>query len=189
VLGGTLPETVLDTYEIERKHHARAMIKLAKFIGTAMTAGGELGNIIRRAVAPRLHLVPGLTDLATDSQTPPLHRSDLVARQRLRRALAGRLCPNAILDDDRRFDDVAAGRFAIVTSTEPSATQRAEIERRGAVLITARPGSELHQWLRQGGANAAIVRPDGTVLSAGRHLSKLCAVLPGFNGNFPLTTR
>src|SRR6185369_13493945 len=26
VLDGTLPETVLDTYEIERKHHARAMI-------------------------------------------------------------------------------------------------------------------------------------------------------------------
>ncbi|RZU74388.1 3-(3-hydroxy-phenyl)propionate hydroxylase [Micromonospora kangleipakensis] len=170
VLDGTLPETVLDTYEIERRHHARAMIKLAKFIGTAMTAGGEVGNLIRRAVAPRLHLVPGLTDLATDSQTPPLHRSDLVKRPRLRRTLAGRLCPNATVDGDRRFDDVAAGRFAIVTSHEPSPTQRADIERRGAVLITAEPGSELHQWLRTGGARVAIVRPDGTVLSAGRQL-------------------
>jgi 3-(3-hydroxy-phenyl)propionate hydroxylase len=139
-------------------------------------------------VAPRLHLVPGLTDLATDSQTPPLPRSDLVARPRLRRTLAGRLCPNAILDDDRRFDDVAAGRFAIVTSTEPSATQQAEIERRGAVLIAARPGSELHQWLRQGGANAAIVRPDGTVLRAGQRLSVLDTTLSGFNTKLPLTT-
>ncbi|SCG66073.1 bifunctional 3-(3-hydroxy-phenyl)propionate/3-hydroxycinnamic acid hydroxylase MhpA [Micromonospora inositola] len=170
VLDGTLPETVLDTYEIERRHHARAMIKLAKFIGTAMTAGGEVGNLIRRAVAPRLHLVPGLTDLATDSQTPPLHRSDLVIRPRLRRTLAGRLCPNATVDGDRRFDDVAAGRFAIVTSHEPSPTQRADIERRGALLITAEPGSELYQWLRTGGARVAVVRPDGTVLSAGRQL-------------------
>ncbi|WP_319461380.1 bifunctional 3-(3-hydroxy-phenyl)propionate/3-hydroxycinnamic acid hydroxylase [Micromonospora sp. RTP1Z1] len=168
VLDGTLPETVLDTYEIERKHHARAMIKLAKMIGTAMTAGGRVGDVIRRAVAPRLHLVPGLKELATDSQTPPLHRSDLVKRPRLRRTLAGRLCPNATVDGDRRFDDVAAGRFAIVTSHEPSPTQRADIERRGAVLITAKPGSELHQWLRTGGARVAIVRPDGTVLSAGR---------------------
>ncbi|MGR6319049.1 bifunctional 3-(3-hydroxy-phenyl)propionate/3-hydroxycinnamic acid hydroxylase [Micromonospora soli] len=170
VLDGTLAETVLDTYEIERRHHARAMIKLAKFIGTAMTAGGEAGNIIRRAVAPRLQLVPGLTDLATDSQTPPLRRSDLVIRPRLRRTLAGRLCPNAIIDGDRRFDDVAGGRFAIVTSHEPSATERADIERRGAALITAEPGSQLHQWLRTGGARVAVVRPDGTVLSAGRQL-------------------
>ncbi|MHA5048906.1 bifunctional 3-(3-hydroxy-phenyl)propionate/3-hydroxycinnamic acid hydroxylase MhpA [Streptomyces sp. SD15] len=178
VLGETLPETVLDTYEIERKHHARAIIKLAKLIGAAMTAGGELGNIIRRAVAPRLRHVPGLIDLATDSETPPLRRCDLVVRPRLRRTLAGRLCPNAVLDGDRRFDDVAAGRFAIVTSTEPSAEQRAEAERRGAVLITARPGSELHRWLTEGRAQSAIVRPDGTVLAASKQLSRLYKVLP-----------
>ncbi|MCP3785039.1 bifunctional 3-(3-hydroxy-phenyl)propionate/3-hydroxycinnamic acid hydroxylase [Micromonospora sp. A3M-1-15] len=170
VLDRILPEAVLDTYEIERKQHVRAMIKLAKFIGTAMTAGGELGSVIRRAVAPRLHLVPGLTDLATDSRTPPLHRSDLVVRPRLRRGLAGGLCPNAIVDGNRRLDDVAAGRFAIVTSLEPTAALRADIERRGAVLITARPGSELHRWLRAGAARAAVVRPDGTVLRADRRL-------------------
>jgi 3-(3-hydroxy-phenyl)propionate hydroxylase len=188
VLDGTLAETVLDTYQIERKHHARAMIRLAKVIGTAMTAGGRVGDVIRRAVAPRLHLVPGLKELATDSQTPPLHRSDLVKRPRLRRTLAGRLCPNAILDGERRLDDVAAGRFAIVTSTEPPATLQADIERRGAVFITARPGSELHRWLRNGRAHAAIVRPDGTVLSAGRDLSAFSTILPGFNGNLSRPT-
>ncbi|WP_189197249.1 bifunctional 3-(3-hydroxy-phenyl)propionate/3-hydroxycinnamic acid hydroxylase MhpA [Micromonospora fulviviridis] len=171
VLDGALAETVLDTYEIERRQHARAMIKLAKLIGTAMTAGGELGNVIRRAVAPRLHLVPGLTDLATDSRTPPLHRSDLVVRPRLRRGLAGGLCPNAIIDGDRRFDDLAAGRFAIVTSVEPSAAQRADIERRGVVVVVARPGSELRRWLASGAARAAVVRPDGAVLHAGRRLT------------------
>ncbi|MGC5020216.1 bifunctional 3-(3-hydroxy-phenyl)propionate/3-hydroxycinnamic acid hydroxylase [Micromonospora sp. DT47] len=188
VLDGSLPETVLGTYQIERKHHARAMIRLAKVIGTAMTAGGRVGDIIRRAVAPRLHLVPGLTDLATDSETPALRRSALVLRPRLRRALAGRLCPNAVLDGERRLDDVAAGRFVIVTSTEPPATLQADIERRGAVFITARPGSELHRWLRNGRAHAAIVRPDGTVLSAGRDLSAFSTVLPGFNGNLSRPT-
>ena len=170
VLDGTLPESVLDTYQIERRHHARAMIRLANVIGTAMTTGGKLGHLVRRAVAPHLHLVPRLKDLATDSETPPLRRSDLVLRPRLRRTLAGRLCPNAILDGDRRFDDVAAGRIAVVTSYEPSASQRADIERRGAILVTAGPGSELQRWLRRGRARAAIVRPDGTVFSAGSHL-------------------
>ncbi|MEU7895301.1 bifunctional 3-(3-hydroxy-phenyl)propionate/3-hydroxycinnamic acid hydroxylase [Nonomuraea sp. NPDC049152] len=177
VLGGTLPETVLDTYQIERKPHARTLIGLARLLGTAMTAGGELGNVIRQVVVPRLHLVPGLKQQASDSQTPALRRSDLVVRPRLRRTLAGRLCPNTILDDGRRFDDVAAGRFAIVTSTEPSTTQRAEIER-GAVLITALPGSELHGWLRKGRAHAILVRPDGTVLRTGRDLLALGASLP-----------
>ncbi|MET8312046.1 bifunctional 3-(3-hydroxy-phenyl)propionate/3-hydroxycinnamic acid hydroxylase [Micromonospora sp. NPDC005173] len=188
VLDGSLPETVLGTYQIERKHHTRAMIRLAKLIGTAMTAGGRMGDIIRRAVAPRLHLVPGLTALATDSETPALRRSALVLRPRLRRALAGRLCPNAILDGERRHDDVAAGRFAIVTSTEPPATLQTDVERCGAVLITARPGSELHRWLRDGRAHAAVVRPDGTVLSAGRDLPALVAILPGFRGKLPRPT-
>ncbi|MFY1634845.1 bifunctional 3-(3-hydroxy-phenyl)propionate/3-hydroxycinnamic acid hydroxylase [Solwaraspora sp. WMMB335] len=185
VLDGTLPETVLDTYVVERRHHARAMIKLAKIIGTAMTAGGRVGDIIRRAVAPRLHLVPGLNDLASNSQTPPLHRSDLVIRPRLRRTLAGRLCPNALIDGDRRLDDIAAGRFAIVTTTEPPATQRADIERHGMVLVAARLGSELHQWLTRSRAHTAIVRPDGTVLSAGRRLSVSRTIVPGHNRNLP----
>ena len=30
VLSGDLPESVLDTYEVERKPHARALIQLAK---------------------------------------------------------------------------------------------------------------------------------------------------------------
>ncbi|GAA3467458.1 bifunctional 3-(3-hydroxy-phenyl)propionate/3-hydroxycinnamic acid hydroxylase MhpA [Nonomuraea roseola] len=178
VLGGSLPETVLDTYQIERKPHARTMIGLARLLGTAMTAGGELGNVIRRVVAPRLHLVPGLNELTTDSRTPALRQSDLVVRPRLRRTLAGRLCPNAILDNGRRFDDVAAGRFSIVTSTEPSTMQQAEIERHGAVLIAARPGSELHRWLRNGRASAVVVRPDGTVLRTGRDPLALGASLP-----------
>jgi 3-(3-hydroxy-phenyl)propionate hydroxylase len=107
-------------------------------------------------------------------------RSDLAPRPPLRRTLAGRLCPNARLDDGRRFDDVAAGRFAVVTSTDPSAAQRAHVDQRGGVLVVTRPGSELDRWLRRGQSTAAIVRPDATVLRTGRDLSTLCAALPAF---------
>jgi 3-(3-hydroxy-phenyl)propionate hydroxylase len=181
VLTGNLPERVLDTYEVERKPHSIAMICRSKLIGTAMTAGGELGHLLRRVVAPRLHLVPGLREQILDSETPALHRSDLVVRPRLRRTLAGRLCPNAVVDGSRRLDDVAGGRFAVIASTDLSAAQRAVIYGRGAVVITARPRSELHQWLRDGRAHGAVVRPDGTVLSAGRDVSGLCDLLPRFN--------
>jgi 3-(3-hydroxy-phenyl)propionate hydroxylase len=181
VLTGSLPEYVLDTYEVERKPHCTAMIRRAKLVGTAMTAGGRLGNLLRRVIAPRLHFVPGLRRQVLDSETPALHRSDLVVRPRLRHMPAGTQCPNAVLDDGRRLDDVAAGRFAIVTSTDMSSAQRAVINGRGAVVVTARPRSELHQWLRDGRAHGAIVRPDGTVLSASRDVSSLCDLLPRFD--------
>jgi 3-(3-hydroxy-phenyl)propionate hydroxylase len=180
VLDGTLPERVLDTYQAERKPHARALIRLARLVGVAMTEGGELGNLLRRLVAPRLRLVPGVSRLVLGSETPALHAGELVVRPRLRRSLAGRLCPNALLEDGRRFDDLAGGRFAVVTTTDASADQRAEVARRGGVLVPARPGTPLHRWLRRGHATSAIVRPDGTVLRAGRDLSALCAGLPRF---------
>jgi 3-(3-hydroxy-phenyl)propionate hydroxylase len=166
VLDGTLPESALDTYEIERRPHARAMIRMAKLVGAAMTEGGNVGDAIRRVVAPRAHLVPGLAKRVMDSRTPALRRSQLVLRPRLGPSLAGTLCPNAVLGDGRRFDDVAAGRFALVTAGEPAAQRRADLERRGVVVIPVHPGHPLHRWLADSHARAALVRPDGTVMRA-----------------------
>jgi 3-(3-hydroxy-phenyl)propionate hydroxylase len=183
VLGGDLPEAVLDTYEAERKPHVTALIKRAKLMGTAMTAGGEAGAVVRRVLAPRVqHLAgSGIPVLDTATETPAVGRSDLAPRPPLRRStLAGRLCPNAPVDGHRRLDDVAAGRFVVVTATDLSAAQRAHVERRGAVVVVAAAGSVLERWLRRGRSTAAVVRPDGTVLLAGRDLAALCAALPPF---------
>ncbi|AKE92198.1 bifunctional 3-(3-hydroxy-phenyl)propionate/3-hydroxycinnamic acid hydroxylase [Rhodococcus aetherivorans] len=181
VLRGDLPESALDTYEIERKPHARALIRRAKFVGMAMTEGGELGNLIRRVALPLLHRVPGLSDKIMDNETPALRRSSLIERSRLRRSRAGRLIPNPVLDEGRRFAEVVAGRFAVVTSVSPTTEQRTAIEQRGGTVLLARPDTDLHRWLRRGRARAVIVRPDGTVLRSGNELSALCAALPRFH--------
>ena len=80
VVNGWLPERVLDTYEQERMPHARYMIRFALAMGTAMTAGGEAGNLLRRVVVPRLHLIPGMREKIVDSTTPALHGSELVLK-------------------------------------------------------------------------------------------------------------
>src|SRR4029079_19703419 len=54
VLGGTLPESVLDTYERERKLHAAAMILMTVSMGAAMTGGGRIGDLTRQVVFPRM---------------------------------------------------------------------------------------------------------------------------------------
>lgn len=179
VLRGSLPESVLDTYEAERKPHARALIKLAKLIGAAMTQGGRAGDVLRRVVAPRLHWVPGLRERLLDSETPPLSRSDLVIGSR--RSLAGRLCPNALLADGRRFDDVATGRFVLISAVLLTPEQRRQLAEKGATLIEAGPDSALRTWLATARATAAVVRPDHTVARSGRDVSALCAAVPSFS--------
>jgi 3-(3-hydroxy-phenyl)propionate hydroxylase len=180
VINGDLAPDVLDSYEQERKPHARTMIGLALGMGWAMTAGGRVGNALRRIIAPRLHLIPGMREKLVNGTTPALRRSALVIKARAPRQLAGTLCPNPLLTDGQRLDTVLGNGFALVTTTRPLAFQCALLEEHGAVVHIAAPGRELARWLRRGHATAAIIRPDRTVMCAGRNLRKLCAALPGF---------
>lgn len=180
VLAGDLPKTFLDSYEQERKTHARALIRLALNVGRSMTSGGELGNLIRRVVVPRMRHIPGLRDKVVDSRTPALRRSALVHRSRMQRHMAGKLCPNPVLADGRRLDDSLGTAFALISAAPVSAEQRARLEERCAVVHIARPGSDLANWLRRGHATAAIVRPDRTVMRSGRHIDELCDAVPRF---------
>jgi 3-(3-hydroxy-phenyl)propionate hydroxylase len=180
VVNGSLPESVLDTYEQERIPHARYMIRFALAMGTAMTAGGEVGDFLRRVVVPRLHLIPAVREKIVDSTTPALHSTALVQKSRGRRQLAGQLCPNPVLVDGKRLDEVVGTRFALITSASLNPSQRDEITRRGAVIVMAPPGTELALWLQAGRARAAVVRPDRTVLCAGGDVAEVCHALPVF---------
>ena len=180
VVSGDLPESVLDTYEVERKPHARELILLAKLIGASMTQGGRAGDLLRRAIAPRLHWIPGLRDRLLDGETPPLRRSALVDGHRPRKSLNGQLCPNAIVGDGDRYDDVTRGGFVLVTGVALSPEQRAVLADRGTEVLAVEPGSPLYTWLADGKASAALVRPDFTVLRAGRDVAQLCEAAPTF---------
>ena len=99
VLDGTLPESVLDTYEQERKLHAAAMILMAVSVGAAMTGGGRVGDLIRHVVFPRMQnlRLPGTRVSAADGVAPGLRSSELVIKSRTPGGLAGTLCPNPVL--------------------------------------------------------------------------------------------
>jgi len=180
VVNGWLPENVLDTYEQERKPHARYMIRFALAVGTAMTAGGDAGNLLRRVVVPRLHLIPGVREKIVDSTTPALHGGELVMKSPGRRQLAGRLCPNPVLAEGKRLDKVVGAGFAVITSEPLNPSQRDEMTRRGTAVVTAHPGTELALWLQAGRARAAVVRPDRTVMCAGRDVAEVCNAVPVF---------
>ncbi len=172
---GTLAPDVLETYEREREPHTRYMIRLALGVGWAMTGGGRLGNVARRAVLPRLRLIPGLRGKVVDSRTPALHRSAWVRTSLRPRRLAGTLCPNPRLRDGQRFDDVLGDGFVLITTARPSAADETALRRRKVAVLVAEAGSSVGAWLRRGRVTAALVRPDRTVARAGRDLAALCA--------------
>jgi len=157
VLSGQLSEAVLDSYEVERKPHARYMIRLAQRIGRVMTGGGWCGDLIRRRALPLLRRFPAVATMVLDSSTPPLRRSALIGRGRL----AGVLCPNPVVAENKRFDDMVGDGFVLV------ARSTADVTAGGVRMHRAAPGDELDRWLRRGRAQVALVRPDGTVMASG----------------------
>ncbi len=186
VLNRSLPERVLDTYEQERKPHARALVRLAIRIGWAMTGGGRLGNALRRIMVPWLQHRAGAADeQANSSATPALHDSALVVKSFRPSDLAGTLCPNPVVAQGLRFDDVVGCRFALVTSSPLTDAQRDQLTRRGGVVVPASPDGDLGRWLHRGKARGAIVRPDRTVMQTGRNLDTLCAAVPAFTAPGP----
>jgi 3-(3-hydroxy-phenyl)propionate hydroxylase len=177
VIDGTLAPSALDTYEQERKPHARKMIGIALMVGRAMTSGGRFGNMLRRNVIPQIHRLPGLRERVINSRTPPLHRSTLIHRARLPGRLSGTMCPNAVDAAGRRLDDLLGNGFAIVTTQAPNMKDRQAAEHYGAAVHVAAWESELADWLRNGRAGAAIIRPDRAVLRTGRDVAELVRLL------------
>ena len=144
-----------------------------------MTQGGRAGDLLRRAIAPRLHWIPGLRDRLLDSETPPLRRSALVEARGHRKSLNGRLCPNALLRRHpvRRRDPWRVRARDRRTALAPTGGVLAS---RGTEVLEVEPGSPLHKWLADGKAAAALVRPDFTVMRAGRDVAELCQAAPKF---------
>lgn len=178
-LDGHVSDSALDSYEIERKAHATAMIRLAVAMGWAMTGGSRLTGILRTTLAPALGHLPLIGAKVSDSATPPLTRSDFVQRPATQiRSVVGALCPNSSLDNGARLDSIAPGQFLFVSTTPLTVEQRREVDRRGAVVVEVAASSELGLWLRRGHAVAAVVRPDRTVMAAGKSVPALHTRVP-----------
>ncbi|MFG3720943.1 bifunctional 3-(3-hydroxy-phenyl)propionate/3-hydroxycinnamic acid hydroxylase [Streptomyces massasporeus] len=162
-------ERMLDTYESERKPHARHMIRLAVTMGWAMTGGQDSAAAIRRRALAAACRIPGLTELAGRDLSPPLTTGPLV-RRRLRKGLAGMHCPQPWITADgrrTRLDEVLGDSFTILTTTDPSPSLNALAHALGtrAIPVTGLcDDGTLAAWLRAGRADAVLLRPDRVVM-------------------------
>ena len=172
VIAGDLPEHILDSYQRERKPHARALIRVALAMGWAMTAGGGFGDSVRRVLLPGVGRIRALRLRLLDGVTPALRSSALVHRSWRHRSLAGTLCPNTLQSEG----------FTFASTTPLPAAVHGELTERGTTVLMVEPNSDLGRWLRTGRATAAIIRPDRTVMRSGTDVAALARLVPSSAG-------
>ncbi|WP_405552101.1 bifunctional 3-(3-hydroxy-phenyl)propionate/3-hydroxycinnamic acid hydroxylase [Streptomyces sp. NBC_01171] len=183
VLRQGAPEELLDTYERERKPHARHAIRVAVAVGWAMTGGQDRGAALRRAVVGAVCRIPGVTEAVSRDLSPALAAGPLVRRRPglAGRVLAGTFCPQPwIRHDGRRvrLDDVVRDAFVLLTAVPATAQMTAVTTALGAPTIHVDDLDDdgtLATWLARGRADAVLLRPDRVVMDT----------VPVGTGHFP----
>ncbi|WP_329331364.1 bifunctional 3-(3-hydroxy-phenyl)propionate/3-hydroxycinnamic acid hydroxylase [Streptomyces sp. NBC_00663] len=160
-------ERLLDTYESERRPHARHVIRLAVITGWAMTGGQDRAAALRRAGLAAACRIPGVTGLASRGLTRPLPVGPLVRRSRL----GGTFCPQPQVTTEgappARFDDLLGDSLAVLTAVPLAPSLLALTDGLGARVIDVHESGDdgtLAAWLRAGRADAVLLRPDRVVL-------------------------
>jgi 3-(3-hydroxy-phenyl)propionate hydroxylase len=173
VVDGRAGEALLDTYQEERSPHAVALIKLAVNIGRAMTGGGAVMAVVRKAVLAVLRNVPAVGAKVLDATSPAL--TGRLVDPRVPRRVRGTLLPLVRIGPDRALVDGVLGHgLAVVALPGVQAGDHLR-------LLTVRPDAadggerELATWLAGLGACWALVRPDRVVHAVGTDPAELAA--------------
>ncbi|MGJ0118889.1 bifunctional 3-(3-hydroxy-phenyl)propionate/3-hydroxycinnamic acid hydroxylase [Williamsia sp. MIQD14] len=178
VLDGTARGDLLDTYEVERRPHAIAVIRMALAVGMALTGGQDRFAGVRRLGMAAVCRIPGFAAVMPTVGMPPLRPGPLVMptpllRRVLRRRVNGSALPQPTVgfaSDAARLDELIGPRWALVTRGHVPATLADRVADSGAVHVDAdrlatQPAGVASpaRWLRRHHATAVLVRPDRVV--------------------------
>ncbi|WP_328353303.1 bifunctional 3-(3-hydroxy-phenyl)propionate/3-hydroxycinnamic acid hydroxylase [Mycobacterium sp. NBC_00419] len=195
VLSGSLPESVLDTYQAERLPHVKEVTSRAVKVGKLIVERNPVRATVRNHFFRTASRVPGfMTYLRNTRWLPPArYASGLLAHNG--NPATGCLIPQPWVTDangDRvRFDDVVGGRWAVLHTGADGASQAwrsagvpiiaivAAGNAPGADRIVDRDGT-LTRWLADNKASVVVLRPDGFVYAGAGHDQPLPAPPAGF---------
>ena len=142
VMAGQAGVALLDSYDAERRPHARAMVKKAVAVGWAMTGGQDWAAVVRRVALAAACRSTRFREALASPSTPPLKAGALQEHRRgaggPRELRAGALIDNPVvrLDDGTsvRLDDVLRRQPALLTAGRP-APRLVELCRRSGLLL------------------------------------------------------
>jgi 3-(3-hydroxy-phenyl)propionate hydroxylase len=200
VLSGRVDERLLDSYEPERKPHAKALIAKARTVGWAMTGGQDAAAHVRRVALAIACRIPGTTDKVLDADPPRLADGLGVRRSGRRDRLAGALLPQpevAVAGRRVRLDGAIPAGHVVLTATAAASELASAAHEAGIPVVRVVDAGQAHaperdtvvdvdgvllDWLRRGRATAVLVRPDHVVQARGRRAggADLAAYLRGW---------
>ena len=145
VLTGRAGPDLLDSYETERRPHARALIRKAVRVGWAMTGGQDRAAAVRRIALAAAVRSNRICQAMGSTATPRL-KAGALQRVPLRRTVRmpaalrpGSLIPNPLVSagdgPPARLDTILAGRTAVLIARQPAAELAAHCRRHGLVLV------------------------------------------------------
>jgi 3-(3-hydroxy-phenyl)propionate hydroxylase len=146
VLTGRAGEDLLDTYDSERRPHAKALVKKAVRVGWVMTGGQDRAAAVRRIALAAAVRSDRICQAMGSTATPRLKAGALQPSPRrflpsgIHPALrAGGLIPNPLVSvgdgPPVRLDAILAGRPAVLTARRPDAALAGFCRQHGLVLI------------------------------------------------------
>jgi 3-(3-hydroxy-phenyl)propionate hydroxylase len=126
VITGKLGPAVLETYELERRKHAWALIEMAIRMGRVMMPRGRIAAFVVQATFRLLKLCPPLNDYIVHMRFKPKPRFEqgffLADGHDPKTSIAGRLFsqPNVAFADDRlaKLDEALGEGFALLALTD-----------------------------------------------------------------------
>jgi 3-(3-hydroxy-phenyl)propionate hydroxylase len=166
VVNGKADDALLDTYDAERRKHARAMIELSTMVGRAISPTNRRIAAARDLAVRSASIVPSLKRYVLEMRFKPMPRYEQGAVVRARRqSPVGTLFIQPAVDTrDRQnilLDDVLGIGFAVLCwNNNPRAilgtTAFAAWQMLGARFVAARPLTQLH-WTGHDDPDVVVV--------------------------------
>jgi 3-(3-hydroxy-phenyl)propionate hydroxylase len=170
VTRGLAPESLLDTYETERKTHAQYWVEQASNIA-------EIVQTTDAAVAA--HRDRHIREHPHSSAPPPapplgpgLHTGDRDPR-------AGKLSAQPLLSDNKRLDDEVGPQFLVAAPTEfldrLSPTLRTALDANNRITVLSEPA--IIDGLTDSAGAAVVLRPDRYILGVADDATEFASII------------
>jgi 3-(3-hydroxy-phenyl)propionate hydroxylase len=173
VLRGTAEDALLDSYEAERREHARAMITLSETAGRIFAPGNEALSLLRDVATLAMNVLPAVKRYFLEMRFKPMPRYRLGALHYANgfdpASPVGTMFIQPRVDTvtaaNQRLDDVLGAGFAVIAwgidpSHRLSPPARAVLSALGARLFRAVPPNQLAYEAACGSDSSVIADRD-----------------------------
>lgn len=164
VIKGSLAESLLDTYQSERRPHVREFIELTI----------QMGELINRT---RTEVIANSASLAASGpqilgQLKPILGPGLTAGCSEYR---GELFPQPQLSTGEKLDDKIGPNFALVLNSGVDMQSAIDLTNtgKGAIKAIQDKSDGLKSWFDRAQVNAVLIRPDRYILGSARNTNEL----------------